>query len=176
MHSIIFFFSLCVCVCVYIHTHTHITFYIYIYKDIYMHTHTLVCVYISICNNQGERSFCSNLSDTVLLNPLTIKGEGGSTPVPKLSKGWVYIGFLNGHILFALMSKKYNSSVNGHLIRTRQFSSADILTLSPSLVLSPRFSSKLHTPFHLLVPSPPSWYYVLKLWILQVPRPKKREN
>lgn len=174
MHSIIFFFSLCVCV--YIHTHTHITFYIYIYKDIYMHTHTLVCVYISICNNQGERSFCSNLSDTVLLNPLTIKGEGGSTPVPKLSKGWVYIGFLNGHILFALMSKKYNSSVNGHLIRTRQFSSADILTLSPSLVLSPRFSSKLHTPFHLLVPSPPSWYYVLKLWILQVPRPKKREN
>lgn len=75
------------CVCVYIHTHTHITFYIYIYKDIYMHTHTLVCVYISICNNQGERSFCSNLSDTVLLNPLTIKGEGGSTPVPKLSKG-----------------------------------------------------------------------------------------
>lgn len=37
-----------------------------------------------------------------------------STPVPKLSKGLVYIRvFLNGHILLALMSKKYNSSVMG---------------------------------------------------------------
>lgn len=136
-----------------------------------MHTH-YVCAYIHVTIREKGVLFKFKWYST--FKPLDNKRWGKFHCCSQAEQGVSLYRILNGHMLFALMSKKYNSSVNGHLIRTHQFSSAGILTLSPSLVLSPRFSSKLHTPFHLLVPSPPSWYYVLKLWILQVPRWIKR--
>lgn len=132
-----------------------------------MHTH-YVCAYIHVTIREKGVLFKFKWYST--FKPLDNKRWGKFHCCSQAEQGVSLYRILNGHMLFALMSKKYNSSVNGHLIRTHQFSSAGILTLSPSLVLSPRFSSILHTPFHLLVPSPPSWYYVLKLWILQVPR------
>lgn len=81
-------FSLCVCV--YIHISTQILHFLYIYikRHIYSLTYTCVCVYIyiSTCNNLGERSFCSDLSDTVLLNPLKIKIKGGRGGVHSCSQ------------------------------------------------------------------------------------------
>lgn len=93
-------FSLCVCV--YIHTSTQILhfFYIYIKRHIYSLTYTCVCVYIyiSTCNNLGERSFCSDLSDTVLLNPLKIKRGGGCRPLlfPSWARGNSLYRFFKG--------------------------------------------------------------------------------